>query len=186
MQRGCSMCGQEFAEEDLIPFEGSLVCAGCKPAFIQQIKENAEISGTCIARYAGFWRRWAAILIDGIVTGLVTWPTSFALQGLFPKAGSVKIVIPVIVILYLISFLVPALYSIILHGKYGATPGKKALKIKVVMSDGQPITYGRATGRYFAHMLSAMVMYIGYIMAGFDQEKRALHDHVCNTRVVFN
>jgi uncharacterized RDD family membrane protein YckC len=40
-------------------------------------------------------------------------------------------------------------------------------------------------GRYFSEMLSGMIMMIGYIMAGFDDEKRALHDRICNTRVVF-
>ena len=44
---------------------------------------------------------------------------------------------------------------------------------------------GRAVGRYFAQWLSAFILYIGYIIAGFDSEKRALHDHICDTRVIY-
>lgn len=68
--------------------------------------------------------------------------------------------------------------------KYGATPGKMALGLKVVRPDGSGIDVGRAIGRYFAKMLSAIIIYIGYIMAGFDAQKRALHDMICDTRVI--
>jgi len=53
-----------------------------------------------------------------------------------------------------------------------------------VLFRSEPITYGRATGRCFAEILSGMICYIGYLMAAFDEEKRALHDRICNTRVV--
>jgi len=76
-------------------------------------------------------------------------------------------------------------YSIFFIGKYGATPGKMACKIKVITAEGGPVTYGRATGRFFAEMLSGIICYIGYIMVGFDEEKRALHDRICNTRVIY-
>jgi uncharacterized RDD family membrane protein YckC len=47
-----------------------------------------------------------------------------------------------------------------------------------------PITAGRAAGRYFAKMISSMILMIGYIIAGFDSQKRALHDIICDTRVI--
>jgi uncharacterized RDD family membrane protein YckC len=186
----CSMCGKEFADDQLIDFEGSRVCAGCKPEFIQQIKENAEISGATVMRYAGFWRRFAAVFIDGIVMYVANLPVGFLFgimtplmssEGGDPGAGFWI----AFAVMYIFQLLVPALYIILMHGKYGATLGKKALGIKVVMSDGRPISYGRATGRYFAYMLSGLILYIGYIMAGLDDEKRALHDHMCNTRVIY-
>jgi len=68
--------------------------------------------------------------------------------------------------------------------KFGATPGKMAVGVKVVRPDGSGIQVGRAIGRYFSKMLSAMILYIGYIMAGFDSQKRALHDMICDTRVI--
>jgi uncharacterized RDD family membrane protein YckC len=78
----------------------------------------------------------------------------------------------------------PAVYTTWLLGKYGATVGKMACKIRVVTADGSPIRYMRALGRFFAEWLSGMILLIGYIMAAFDSEKRTLHDRICNTRVI--
>jgi len=75
-------------------------------------------------------------------------------------------------------------YSTFFHGKYGATPGKMACGLKVVTPEGTPIRYGRAFGRAMAEILSRMICDIGYIIAAFDSQKRALHDHIANTRVI--
>jgi len=58
------------------------------------------------------------------------------------------------------------------------------MKIKVVTPDGGRISYARATGRHFAKILSGIICYIGYLMAFWDDEKRALHDRMCGTRVI--
>ena len=187
----CSMCGKQTAEQDLIAFEGSLVCAACKPKFVQQIKENSEISGLAVMRYAGFWIRFGAAFIDGIIIYAVNFPLGMLFGFLMPtlvhaqKTPSDALFFPAIILMNLLQMILPALYVIWMTGKYGATLGKKAVGIKVVMSDGSPISYGRATGRYFAKILSALILYIGYIMGAFDDEKRALHDHICNTRVIY-
>jgi uncharacterized RDD family membrane protein YckC len=70
-------------------------------------------------------------------------------------------------------------------GKNGATVGKMACGIRVVGADGKSVGYGKSTGRYFAKMLSYIIILIGYIMAAFDDEKRSLHDRLCETRVVY-
>ena len=75
-------------------------------------------------------------------------------------------------------------YQTFFVGKFGATPGKMACGLKIVRSDGSPISYGRAAGRAFGELLSAWTCYIGYLMVCFDSQKRALHDHMCDTRVV--
>jgi len=67
----------------------------------------------------------------------------------------------------------------------GATPGKLALGLKIVRTGGSPISTGLAFGRYLAHLLSGYLLGIGYIMAAFDVEKRALYDRMCETRVVY-
>jgi uncharacterized RDD family membrane protein YckC len=85
----------------------------------------------------------------------------------------------------LIFYGVSVLYSIFFVGKYGATPGKMVCKIHIVTATGEKVTYGRATGRAFAELLSGLVCNIGYLIAAFDKEKRSLHDHICNTRVVY-
>jgi uncharacterized RDD family membrane protein YckC len=59
-----------------------------------------------------------------------------------------------------------------------------ALNLKVVRPDGSPLSLGRAFARYFAKVLSGLILGIGFIMAGFDSQKRALHDRLCDTRVI--
>lgn len=181
----CTMCGKEFDADQLIQFEGVTVCAGCKPNFIQQIKENAEIQSGSIMRYAGFWRRFGAVFIDGIIMWIFSLPANLGFQFAMTKVSEGPLFVVLAVVLYLCMLLIPATYMIWMNGKYGATLGKKAVGIKIVMSDGTPMPYGRAIGRYFAYILSGIILYIGYIMAGFDSEKRALHDHMCNTRVIY-
>ena len=61
-----------------------------------------------------------------------------------------------------------------------------AFGLKVVLPDGGRVTYWRAFGRHFAEMVSAFTLAIGYIMAGFDSQKRSLHDRICSTRVIKN
>jgi uncharacterized RDD family membrane protein YckC len=78
----------------------------------------------------------------------------------------------------------PAAYTSWFLGKYAATPGKMAFKLKVVSSDGSRISYLRGLGRHFAKWISWMIMGIGFLMAAFDDEKRTLHDRICDTRVV--
>jgi uncharacterized RDD family membrane protein YckC len=90
----------------------------------------------------------------------------------------------IVVISNLLQIAIAAAYTTWLLGRYGATLGKMACKIKVVTPDGGSVSYARALGRYFAEILSAMIFSIGYIMAAFDDQKRTLHDRICNTRVV--
>jgi uncharacterized RDD family membrane protein YckC len=75
-------------------------------------------------------------------------------------------------------------YYVFFVGKYGATPGKMACGLRIVLADGGKLTYGRATGRFFAEWVSSMILGIGYLMVAFDDEKRSLHDRIVGTRVV--
>jgi uncharacterized RDD family membrane protein YckC len=66
----------------------------------------------------------------------------------------------------------------------GGTLGKLALGLRIIRADGSPVPAGLAVGRYFAQWISAIILMIGYIMAAFDDQKRALHDRICETRVI--
>ena len=76
------------------------------------------------------------------------------------------------------------IYSISFLGWRGQTPGKMAMKIKVVSPDGSPIGWGKAVGRPFAEILSGCLLAIGYLIAFWDNEKRTLHDRLAGTRVI--
>jgi uncharacterized RDD family membrane protein YckC len=59
-----------------------------------------------------------------------------------------------------------------------------AVGVKVFRTDGSKLSVMRIVGRMFAKGISGLILCIGYIMAGVDEEKRALHDRMCDTRVV--
>jgi uncharacterized RDD family membrane protein YckC len=178
----CSQCGQSFPEEDMLSYEGSWVCAACKPVFFQRIKEG--VAPHHVLNYAGIFPRFAAVFVDGLITIVVIMVPEFFLIGWQGLLKGTDVPIALNIGIMAINYLFPALYETFFIGKYGATPGKMALGIKVVSPDGGPISYGRALGRYFAKILSGMIIYIGYLMAFWDDEKRALHDRICKTRVV--
>jgi uncharacterized RDD family membrane protein YckC len=86
----------------------------------------------------------------------------------------------------LIGLAIGAAYEVYFLSAHGATPGKMALGLRVIRADGGPISPMLALGRHFAMWISAFILMIGYIMAGFDPEKRALHDRICETRVIYS
>jgi len=89
-----------------------------------------------------------------------------------------------IIISILLSIIFPIIYYIYFLVKYSATPGKMALGIKIICLDNDRISVMKALGRNLSEILSGITLGIGYIIAAFDSEKRALHDRICNTRVV--
>ena len=183
----CCECGRTFPADELLSYEGALVCAACKPVFFQRVQEGAPVPGKM--RYAGFWIRFVAKFVDGIVVGVVNMLVSLAFTFLVVRSvssGATGMGIGLQIVAWFIQMFVQCAYCVYFLGKFGATPGKMACKLKVVRADGTALTYGRAFGRFFGEMLSGLTLGIGYVMAGFDQEKRALHDRVCDTRVIYN
>jgi uncharacterized RDD family membrane protein YckC len=179
----CSECGQAFAEDDMIRFAESWVCASCKPFFVQKIKEGVTLAGEM--EYAGFWIRVGAWFIDYIImaiaSAIIYVPLTFMGVSSFDKPAALAIIQ---LISMFLNFIIPAVYESWFVGKFAATPGKMACKLKVVMSEGDRVSFARAIGRHFAKYISGLILGIGYIMAGFDEQKRALHDRICDTRVI--
>jgi uncharacterized RDD family membrane protein YckC len=182
----CSQCGGTFAASDVIRYGNASVCASCKPAFVQKLKEGGSVAGGPM-EYATFWTRFAAYFVDGIITGVAGMIIGVVLGGAMGAAGLMKNpsgIILIQVVAGLAGFVIRAAYFIYFIGKDGQTPGKKMCKIKVVRADGSPVGYGKATGRFFGYLLSSLICCIGFLMAHWDEEKRALHDRLSDTRVI--
>lgn len=182
----CAECHNMFAIKDMIRHGDAYICANCKPIFMQKLAEGAPIQ-TGQLNYAGFWTRFAAVFLDGLILTVVNFLIRLAVgqsameaTGLQPQTANA-----LVVILLAIQLAIAICYEGLLIGKYGATLGKMACKIKVVTAEGDRVSYPRSFARYFSKIISYMVCLIGFIMAGFDSQKRALHDYICNTRVVF-
>jgi len=123
--------------------------------------------------YAGFWIRAAAYIIDGIII----YPLNTYLLSLMSENSQWW---PLV---YLIWWGYTAgLTSSNLQG----TLGKKVLGLKVVGLDGNRISFARASGRFFASILSGLILGIGYLMAAFNPKKQALHDQIAGTYVIKN
>ena len=152
-------------------------------------------------RFGGFWIRFLAIIIDAIIlwvaTLIVRIPLGLLGLGGLGLAGlgrnadpaqalaALPAIMSLIGLSIFIQFALSLAYEVYFLSTRGATPGKMVLGLKVIRADGGPISAGLAVGRYFGKMLSGMILWIGFIIAGFDSEKRALHDHICGTRVVY-
>jgi len=143
-------------------------------------------------RYAGFWIRFLARLIDGAILGiaglLLRLPLMLMLgigMGRGYTFGMTHAVGAVTAVSLLVNLALGMAYEVYFVSTRGATPGKMALGLKIIRADGSPVPPGLALGRYFAQWISGITLFIGYIMAGFDSQKRALHDRICETRVIY-
>lgn len=180
----CAECGNLFATGNMIRHGSVYICANCKPVFMQKLAEGAPIN-TGTLNYAGFWIRFAAKFLDGLILGIPFMVIYFivVIPRMRPGAPDQFTLLPLL--LQFVFIFVQMAYEVYFLGKFGATLGKMACKIHVVTAEGGRIGYGRATGRFFSEILSGMICYLGYLIVAFDGQKRALHDYICNTRVVF-
>lgn len=134
----------------------------------------SEGSNNLHLNYAGFWIRFAAYLIDLILVIVVVIILMFAFDMFETSEGIVNLMYFSIMLVY---------YSVMESSSTQGTLGKMALKLKVGDKDGNRLTYMNALGRYFAKIPSGMILGIGYLMAAWDEKKRALHDKIADTYV---
>jgi uncharacterized RDD family membrane protein YckC len=148
--------------------------------------------------YAGFWKRFAAAIIDGIILSFANFLAILPVLGLLglglgsaasgdsdSKTGFIIAVIGAYLMVVLALTVLGWLYFALMEMSVNqGTLGKMALGIKVTDLNGNRITFGKATGRYFGKIVSAMILYIGFIMAGFTDKKQALHDIMAGCLVV--
>jgi uncharacterized RDD family membrane protein YckC len=159
----CSKCGTQSPDD-------AIFCFRCGTKLVnKEISHSEELN----FEYAGFWRRFAAMIIDGIILTI----SYFFISSLFGfKHESLVIFIWIIG-----DWLYFTLYE---SSKEKATLGKMALRIIVTDNKGNQISFGRANGRYFSKIFSNMLMLAGYIMAGITENKQALHDIIADTLVI--
>jgi uncharacterized RDD family membrane protein YckC len=146
--------------------------------------------------YAGFWKRVAALLIDKIILGFaaliiivpvfIGFGISIALNmdQMEDNPGFILALLGSYIMFICFLAAMEWLYFALMESRKGATLGKMVLNIKVTDMDGNPVSFGRASGRYFGKILSGLTLGIGYIIAGFSQQKQALHDILAKTLVI--
>jgi len=137
--------------------------------------------------YGGFWIRFIAYLIDGIILYVVFAILIFIFTGdLFYQAKIDPMQLGKDYWLITSSNIILSLlyYVGLESSKYQATLGKMVMGLKVIDEGGQRLSHGRALGRYLSKIISALILLIGFIMAAFDSKKQALHDKIASTYVI--
>jgi len=134
-------------------------------------------------RYAGFWSRLVAFVIDGIVLNIayivLGFIVGFTYGLLFETEEGAE------VLGWIISILTSWLYYALMESSSAqATLGKMALGVRVTNLDGKRISFGKATVRYLGRFLSAITLGIGYLMIVFTEKKQGLHDMIAGTLVL--
>lgn len=207
----CSSCGQSLNAEVQPPtgagpipapaFSAPGVSAGTPttsgvvasvPAYPAQV--------VVVQPYAGFWLRLVAYIIDGAILCLgfillIGLAAAFVGAGFFRGLGqdassAYNIMAPVMVLMITMFVFVTLAggwiyYAWFESSQYQATPGKLALGLYVTDMEARRITFARASGRFFAKLITGLIpLFIGYIMAGFTAKKQALHDMIASCLVL--
>jgi len=135
---------------------------------------------------AGFWMRVVATFIDAFIVFIIEFLLGsllayigLSILGNTATAGGITMIVQ------LFGFAISFSYYVFFTGYCGQTPGKMALRIKVICRDGSPIGFGRAALREIpAKFISGILFGIGYLMVAFDDQKQGLHDRMVNTYVI--
>jgi uncharacterized RDD family membrane protein YckC len=142
---------------------------------------DARPAGPDHVAYGGFWIRVVAYIIDAILLTIV-YGIVARLLGIDIFESDWRHYDPMG---NLLSLVISWLYFALLESsERGATVGKMAMGLRVVTSDAQRLSFMNATGRYFAKILSAIILFIGFIMVAFTDKKRGLHDIIAGTLVI--
>jgi uncharacterized RDD family membrane protein YckC len=155
----------------------------------EKMRAGTQTASAPTPDFGGFWARFAAKMVDGLILlgiGILLSEAVAALfyEGTIPVPPDWRGFLRAQGILSLINAIIAIWFSVYFIRKHQATPGKRMLGLRVVRADGSPVGAGKIILRYFGEQLSGILFMSGYVMAAFDDEKRALHDYICDTRVV--
>ena len=137
--------------------------------------------------YAGFWRRVAAFALDGFLLGFVQAVINIVMIASIGLAGedNEEVTVGIVGLISLLTFIGMWLYFALMESSAKqATLGKMMVGIVVTDTDGNRVTFGKASGRYFGKIVSSILLMLGYLMAAFTERKQALHDIMSGCLVI--
>ncbi len=185
----CSACGLVYAfwQARQQEMAASSTDIGVDASLLAQIGQGAPDMSPKSRPKAGFWIRFVAYSIDSLILGGVQLVLglilgfSIGIMGDLTAEGEAAMS----VVTWLFGAVVSIAYAVFFIGHCGQTPGKMALRIKVIMTDGRDVTYGKAALReILGKFVSGILLGIGYLMVAFDSQKQGLHDKIANTYVI--
>lgn len=203
----CSKCGaQNFATAQFCQKCGGGLSVGLAPmptampmpAPAYAVEPAVAYAAIPTARYGGFWIRLLAHLIDHVILSAIAAPFFFILilpvilrvihdaeRNQEPSPELIVAIVSSVFVYVILAFVGQWLYDALLtSSSWQGTVGKRVLQLKVTDELGNRIGFGRATGRFFAKILSSLFFCIGFIMVGLTDRKRGLHDMLAGTVVM--
>lgn len=185
----CAQCGRSLTVADLGPVRVPETVTAEEPVSTPQfetLREEASQASQAAPRtefiYAGFWLRGAAFLIDTFILSFLftliisASPTPLMVvheESVLPGVQIPEVTLAGFVVLFVLMWLYYGLFE---ASKWQATPGKRMLRLYVTDLNGRPVTFGRASIRYLGRKISELILFFGYVLAGFTEKKQALHD----------
>lgn len=138
------------------------------------------------AQYAGFWLRFVAAVIDAVIVWVGTYVLGYMMGSMMIDGYSTEDEIAgALLFINLAGLLANWLYFALQESSAAqATPGKRAMGLRVTDEYGDRISFGKASGRYFGKIISGLIIGIGFLMAGWTEKKQALHDMMAGTLVI--
>jgi uncharacterized RDD family membrane protein YckC len=197
----CTSCGQPTASSPtppppVVPAAPVYAAPAASPVYAAQ----AQVYVAPAPPYAGFWLRFVAYLIDGaiggVIFGIIFLILILAVGGLATlgnigdelNSGDTAALVPIFMaygVVIVVAIVGGWLYYALMESsaKQG-TLGKIAMGLSVTDMNGQRVSFGRASGRFFSKIITGLIPFgIGYIMAGFTEKKQALHDMIASCLV---
>ncbi|MGG0175819.1 RDD family protein [Gottfriedia acidiceleris] len=178
----CQKCGT-------INLDEANFCQSCgiriqNNAQSNSLRNNLE-SESGLSKYAGFWLRFAAYLLDYIFIYIASFIIGFIIGFIIAISTGISDEDTLELILTIISLILVWLYFALMESSsLQGTLGKRLVGIKVTDIHSNRISFKRATGRFFGKFISAVIILIGFIMAGFTKKKQSLHDMMAGCFVV--
>lgn len=191
----CPKCGKETdASGKFCQWCGSdIESVPAKPVIVAE-----EVEGPEVGMYAGLGRRFIAFIVDAILIfliGIVTITFFSMTNGVkyayfiavqrapvseLTEAGTLDAALgPIVASLGMFFIIIPWLYFAGFESaRSQATPGKVLMHIMVTDMDGNKPTFARATLRHFGKFISALIIFIGFLMIGLTKKRQGLHDKI--------
>jgi len=183
----CRGCGVNYARYHARQVESEQAGPGAKQS-VDNLAEPGRIADhpAEFQPKAGFWIRVVATVLDSFLLCLVQFILTLIISLVIGFMGIAAGEDPAIsLIIWLFGTTISLGYAVFFTGYCGQTPGKMALRIKVICTDGSQLTYGRAAKReVLGKFVSSILLGIGYLMVAFDQQKQGLHDKIADTYVI--
>lgn len=181
----CQKCGLEVGSQyRMCPTCGSNRLAATPLLQSPMSANQASVATTSGKSYGGFWRRLAAYLIDSIILFVGTFVIGFIYGALIASNGQ-SIDAAGEIFLQCVGIVAGWIYFASQESSEDqATVGKRVMGLQVCDLQGSRLSFGRASGRFFAKILSGLILLIGFLMIAFTQRRQGLHDKIASTVVL--